>query len=113
MRDRFCKNDGFCWYFLFEGSFTAESLELQEYLQGYGGEPHLSVHHVKNRFTFLNSEFSLDDPETRATRWKQDRFAAAREIFEEFNYNCSRALQAVDENLYELKNQVLFVKTPT
>ena len=66
-----------------------------------------------NRFSFLNGHFSLDDPDTRGERWKQDRFAAAREVFEEFNDNCSEALQAddfmaIDECLYPMRNQVSF-----
>ena len=44
-------------------------------------------------------------------RWKKDRFAAARDVFEEFNDNCSSALQAddamaIDECLYACRNQV-------
>ena len=64
-----------------------------------------------NRFGFLNSMISFDDASTRTERWKSDRFAAAREIFEIFNDNCSKALQAgpymaIDECLYSCRNQV-------
>ena len=58
----------------------------------------------KNRFWFLNKHIMLDSEETRTEGWKQDRFAAASEIFEKFNYNCGEALQmgdfvAIDECL--------------
>ena len=64
-----------------------------------------------NRFSFLNCQFSLDDPDTRKVRWEKDRFAAAREVFDEFNKNCSSALQAddamaINECLHAFRNQV-------
>lgn len=55
----------------------------------------------------------LDDPETRPARWSMDRFSACREIFEEWNDNCSKALQigkwaAIDECLYPCRNKLAF-----
>ena len=44
----------------------------------------------KNRFKFLFSKISFDDFETRTERWKKDRFAAIRNIFEKSNNNCGK-----------------------
>ena len=46
-----------------------------------------------DRFVFLNSNMSFDDKETREDRWKSDRFAAIREIFEIFNTNCGKLIE--------------------
>ena len=43
-----------------------------------------------NKFQFLISYLCLDDTETRKERWKNDRFAAFRDIFELFNDNCAK-----------------------
>ena len=42
----------------------------------------------RNRFKFLIVHISLDDHIARPTPWQYNRFAAFREIFEEFNKNC-------------------------
>ena len=44
---------------------------------------------TKNRLRFLNTCITFDDASSRQTRWKRDRFAAFRTIFEIFNSNCS------------------------
>ena len=64
-----------------------------------------------NRFCFLNANFSMDDDETRGERWKTDRLAATRDLFEDWNNNCSAAYQmdqfgCIDECLYPCRNQV-------
>ena len=67
----------------------------------------------RNRFDFLSSHFCMDDPDTRPDRFKTDRFAAAREVFELFNDNCSLSLQCddylcIDECLYQARTQFSF-----
>lgn len=66
-----------------------------------------------NRFCFLHSNISFDDMTTRQDRFLHDRFAAARELFEQFNENCSSTLQpdeflAIDKTLYGTRNQISF-----
>ena len=56
---------------------------------------------------------SLDDKSTREERWKKDRFAAAREVFEHWNDNCGLALQmnefvTIDECQYATRMRVAF-----
>lgn len=45
-----------------------------------------------HRFSFLLSELSFDDADTRNDRWKSDRFAAARELTVLFNETTKRVL---------------------
>ena len=56
---------------------------------------------------------SFDDAGTRAERWKTDRFAACREVFELWNEQCGAQLQmdafvAIDECLYSCRNRIAF-----
>ena len=65
------------------------------------------------RFGFLHSHISFDDCATRAERWRHDRFAPFREIFEKFNDACSSSLipreyLALDETLYPCRNRMGF-----
>lgn len=67
----------------------------------------------ENRFTFLQSHISFDNEATRPARFLKDKFAAAREIFESWNFNCGRALQcgpwlSLDETLYPSRNHISF-----
>ena len=68
---------------------------------------------LENRFKFLFSKISFDDFETRTERWKKDRFAAIRNIFEKFSNNCGKSiipddLISIDETLYPMRNKVVF-----
>ena len=65
------------------------------------------------RFQFIISHISFDDIDTRNERWKQDRFAAIRDFFEQCNNNFAAALVPVDyitldETLYPMRTQVNF-----
>ena len=99
---------GLCYL---RGIFQQNNWSYRRIFSDMIGHPVFLSTMCANRFSFLNSHYSLDDPETRSDRWKQDRFAAAREVFEEFNNNCAMALQAddfmaIDECLYPCRNQV-------
>jgi hypothetical protein len=64
----------------------------------------------KKRFSFLLRFRSVDDATTRPDRWRLDRFAAIRDIFEEWNENCGKHVNAgdfltIDEDLYNCRNQ--------
>lgn len=77
------------------------------------GHPVFSATMAQSRFATLHSHLSFDDAETRATRWKDDRFAACREIFELFNNNCLKMMiadeyLALDETLYPTRNKIGF-----
>ena len=67
----------------------------------------------RNRFAFLCRFIQFDDATTREERWKRDRFAAIREIFEAFNSNCAKVRTpseylAVDETLYPYRGHIKF-----
>ena len=64
-------------------------------------------------FLFIMRHFSFDDVNTREQRWKNDRFAALRQVFEMCNKNFGEALVPVDyisldETLYPARTQVSF-----
>ena len=66
-----------------------------------------------DRYWFLNQYRSLDDKSTREERWKKDRFAANRDMFEWWNDNCGSALQmneyvTIDECQYATSMRVGF-----
>uniref|UniRef100_A0A6A7G5I7 PiggyBac transposable element-derived protein 3-like n=2 Tax=Hirondellea gigas TaxID=1518452 RepID=A0A6A7G5I7_9CRUS len=66
-----------------------------------------------NRFRFLYTNICFDDISTRKDRWPHDRFAAIRTLHEEFNKNCSSAVNPNDylsfgEILYPCRSQVAF-----
>ncbi len=65
-----------------------------------------------SRFEEILRYIGFDDRTSRPDRYRSDRFAAIREIFEEWNSNCSLSLCAskfvtVDECLYPLRNKWL------
>ena len=65
------------------------------------------------RFLFIMRHFSFDDVNTREQRWKNDRFAALRQVFEMCNKNFGEALVPVDyisldDTLYPARTQVSF-----
>ena len=65
----------------------------------------------RNRFIYLSTIISFDDPEERKLNWPLDRFAAIREIFEIMMKNCQKYVipsefLCIDETLYPMRNQV-------
>ena len=77
------------------------------------GPPPFGATMSKNRFQFLYTCISFDDFNTREERWKHDRFAAMRELFECFNKNCSTKVVpeeylCIDETLYPTRNKISF-----
>lgn len=81
--------------------------------EGSIGHPVFGATMSCNRFFFLHSNITFDDIADRGERFIHDRFAAARDLFEMLNDNCSRALQpdeflAIDETLYGTRNQISF-----
>ena len=77
------------------------------------GHPIFGATMSYHRFVFLSSNIRFDNINTRQERFIHDRFAAFREIFEDFNNRCSSVLQpdeylSIDETLYGCKNQISF-----
>ena len=66
-----------------------------------------------NRFKFICRFCTFDDKTIRQDRWKNDKFACMREIFEAMNsrnasMRCPSALLAVDETLYPYRGHIGF-----
>ena len=66
-----------------------------------------------NRFKFICRFGAFDGKTTRQDRWKNDKFACMREIFEAMNsrnasMRCPSALLAVDETLYPYSGHIGF-----
>ena len=77
------------------------------------GHPIFGATMSGKRFRFLLAHIRFDDSQTRRDRFIHDRFAAARDLFEDFNNRCSSVLQpdeyiAIDETLYGCRNQISF-----
>ena len=49
-----------------------------------------------NGYCFSRSKIVFDDATIRSERWKTDRFAAFRDIFEKFNNNCAKNMAPDD-----------------
>ena len=47
------------------------------------------------RFGFLNNIICFDDEDTREERWKEDKAASIRSVFERWNNNCAIPVQVM------------------
>ena len=77
------------------------------------GHPIVSASMSFNRLVFIKAMISFDDANTRQETWQKDRFAAFREIFEEFNKCCTKNMSpddyiAIDETLYPTRGGISF-----
>lgn len=85
-----------------------------EYLFGDKiGHPIFGSVMSQKRFEFLKRMICFDNFENREERWKMDRFAAFRKVFELFNNNCGKSLTpedflSLDETLYPTRVQIGF-----
>ena len=75
------------------------------------GHPIFSASMSFNRLVFIKAMISFDDANTRQETWQKDRFAAFREIFEEFNKCCTKNMSpddyiAIDETLYPTRGGI-------
>ena len=75
------------------------------------GPPIFSATMSAKRFSFLSANISFDEPDTHSQRWQSDRFAAIRNLFEQFNDNCSSTVNpgeflSLDETLYSCRTQI-------
>ena len=67
----------------------------QLFMEGLGHPVFGAVMSVK-RFGFLHANITFDDSNTRHNKWVHGRFAAMRDIFEQFNARCSSVLKPGD-----------------
>ena len=65
------------------------SKQVIKHLWGPDGHHGFAATMSMNRFAFLISLISFDDPNTREERKKSDKFAVMRDFFEAFSKNCS------------------------
>ena len=99
--------------YIYRGLYKLNTLSVDKLFSNEYGPPIFSAAMSRNRFTFVRANLSFDDASTRDDRWKQDRFAAIREIFESFNFECMSCLVpcdylSLDETLYPMRNQISF-----
>ena len=67
----------------------------------------------KNRFKFSLSHLTFNDYQDRQERWKLDRFAAIRDVWESSNDNLGKYLEpseyeSFDETFYPMRHQIAF-----
>ena len=65
----------------------------------------------QNRFAFLLGMIEFDDHQSRAARWRVDRFTAIRDIFNMFNKRCAllripTEFLSIDETLYPYRGKI-------
>ena len=66
-----------------------------------------------HRFKFICCLITFDDKETRNDRWKTDKFACMRELFEDMNERNARMrhpspLLAINETLHPYRGHIRF-----
>ena len=103
----------FLGLFLYRGLYKQNTMSSKKLFSEEYGPPIYGEVMPRERFHFLIRNISFDDEETRPQRWKKDRFAAIREIFEKFNDQCSSVLcpdeyLSLDETLYPMRTQIQF-----
>ena len=99
--------------FYFRGLLGVNLKAVHRLFSDRYGHPVFGGTMSRNRFSFLSGHLCFDYPSTRRERWVTDRFAAFRNIFEEFNDNCSKHLipseyLSMDETLYPMRTQIAF-----
>ena len=87
-------------------------LKLRRLFRVNVGHPIFSESMSFNRLVFIKAMISFDDANTRQETWQKDRFAAFREIFEEFNKCCTKSISldnyiAIDET-YPTRSGISF-----
>ena len=98
------------------------------YARGLLGQANLALHIVyregfshpvfgatmsRDRMKFLLSKISFDEEATRQQRWKNDRFAAVRDVHQMIMKRCVSAITpddflCIDESLYPMRTAVSF-----
>ena len=97
----------------FRGLYNLNHYSIDHMFSKEMGIPIFTATMSKQRMKFLLSCITFDDPNERAERWRTDRFAAARPLYELFNSNCSKYYYPseylkIDETLYPMRHQIAF-----
>lgn len=98
---------------LYRGLYQLNTLSVDKLFSNKYGPAIFGAIMSRNRFSFIRANLGFDDETTRDERWKHDRFAAIRDIFEAFNYECMTCLVpgeylSLDETLYPMRTQISF-----
>ena len=80
----------FFGFFYARGLLKQNLQETQRLFNSQIGHPIFAATMSYNRYCFLRSTIVFDDAASRSERWKTDRFAEFRDIFEKFNNNCAK-----------------------
>ena len=98
-------------FFYARGLLNQNLQETQRLFSSQIGHPIFAATISYNKYCFLRSMIVSDDAASRSERWKTDRFAAFRDIFEKFSNNCAKKMSpddflATDETLYPTRGGV-------
>ena len=88
-------------------------LRLRRFFTVDVGHPIFSASMSFNRLVFIKAMISFDDANTRQERWRTDRSAPFRGIFDEFNKCCAKNMSpddyiVVDKTLYQTRGGISF-----
>ena len=86
----------FIGFFFYRGLYGMNNHRVNILFSDAHGPPVFSATMPRMRFDFLLAHICFDDINDRDERWKHDRFAAIREIFERCNDNFGKALVPED-----------------
>ncbi|XP_057296254.1 piggyBac transposable element-derived protein 1-like [Hydractinia symbiolongicarpus] len=103
----------FIGLYLYRELYKLNCISAHRLFSNQYGPPIFSATMSRNRVFFIRTNLCFDDETTRDERWKHDRFAAMREVFESFNYECMSCLVpgdylSLDETLYPMRTQISF-----
>ena len=103
----------FFGFLYFRGALSQNNVQLKYLFNPVQGHHVYSSIMSRNRFIFLKRCISYDSFETRAEKWKKDRFAAFKVVFESFNDQCTKHFVpddylSLDETLYATRQQINF-----
>ena len=94
----------FIGLYLYRGLYKLNTLSVDKMFSNQYGPPIFSATMSRNRFVFIRANLCFDDKTTRGERWKHDHFAAMRNVFKTFNYECMSCLVPVINVNFTQKN---------
>ena len=95
------------------GLYGLNTYDIRTLFSDEHGMPVFSATMSRVRFEFILKHLCFDDHTTREDRWKNDRYAAMREFFEDCNTRFGKMLVpedylSLDETLYPMRTQIAF-----
>ena len=82
--------------FFYATGLLKQNLQETQRFNSQIGHPIFAATMSYNRYCSLRSMIAFDDAASRSERWKTDRFAAFRDIFEKLNNNCAKNMAPDD-----------------